>query len=282
MDQQFYHVILTRFNLCSSSNRESKLRNTKGWLEERFQLFEKYCLPSVLGQTNQNFHWYIFFDIDTPVSYKERALAYTQQNKNIKLFWVKALPSRAIHDYIRENDYAKSQLLITTRLDNDDALNKNFIAKTQELALGRQKTKEPFVINFDNGLCLNNARAYQHRDVLNAFTSLVEPFLSDINTVWKYQHRQLNHFKVVNLQDSFMWLQVIHNLNVSNCVRGLRINNRMLKQNFNLEYVDEKLNKDNQSLIFLENVFFYPVRLTKELCRIIYKSSLQRVIKRYS
>jgi hypothetical protein len=36
------------------------------WLEDRFYLFGKYCLPSVLNQANKNFFGLFFFDISTP------------------------------------------------------------------------------------------------------------------------------------------------------------------------------------------------------------------------
>ena len=281
MNQSFFHVILTRFNLCSNSNRESRLRNTNGWLENRFQLFEKYCLPSVIGQTNQDFVWFIFFDIDTPPHYKKRALSYEENNSNIKLFWVKNLPLTSIHHYIQEYTPENKQLLITTRLDNDDAINNSFIEKIQSIANQKKEIKEPLVINFDSGLCLNRSRAYQHQDTLNAFTSLIEPYTKNsLNTVWRYQHRQLRHFHVLNLQAPFMWLQVIHNSNVSNRVRGFRIDNKTLQKNFSFNTADYKIQDDIKVMVVCENTFLFPIRSAKEFCRMIAKQILHLVIKR--
>lgn len=280
MQQQFSHVILTRFNLRSGSSRETRLRNSHGWLANRFELFEKYCLPSVIGQTNQNFKWFIFFDIDTPQHYKERALEYSKKYKNIKMYWVRGLSLNEVQDFIRENCPDNKQILITTRLDNDDAINVNFVDRVQEKANKIGKIVEPLVINFDNGLCLNENRAYQHNDSLNAFTSLIEPWVNDFNTVWKYQHRQLDHFNVAQLTQPSMWLQGIHSSNVSNRVRGVRINNNELLDNFNINFDKENLKVDNSTLILLENTLFYPIRSMKEFCRSMCKKIVQYTVKR--
>ena len=57
------HFILTRFNilLWRQDKKGSKVRTTK-WLEHRFSLFEKYCLPSIKNQTYQKFEWIVLFD----------------------------------------------------------------------------------------------------------------------------------------------------------------------------------------------------------------------------
>ena len=65
------HVILTRFNIASPG-REVAIRNSPGWLDRRFGLFEQFCLPSIAGQTERNFHWLIYFDKDTPAEFRER------------------------------------------------------------------------------------------------------------------------------------------------------------------------------------------------------------------
>ncbi|MEM1060752.1 MAG: glycosyltransferase, partial [Planctomycetota bacterium] len=62
--RQIRHVILTRFNL-RSSGREAKYRATAGWMDERFDLFEKFTVPSINAQTDQDFVWFVFFDAET-------------------------------------------------------------------------------------------------------------------------------------------------------------------------------------------------------------------------
>lgn len=74
------HFILTRFNLLlwDKAKDDRKVRTIK-WLEHRFSLFEKYCLPSVKNQTCQDFEWIVLFDSMTPDNYKDRIVLYQKE-----------------------------------------------------------------------------------------------------------------------------------------------------------------------------------------------------------
>lgn len=66
----YKHFIFTRFNEGWLDNdrltQSGKPVNTDVWLKERCKLFEKFCLPSMMYQSNQNFTWLILFDKRTP------------------------------------------------------------------------------------------------------------------------------------------------------------------------------------------------------------------------
>lgn len=67
------HFIATRFNLKIeewNTAKDGSVVLTEKWLEERFNLFEKYCFPSVANQSIKNFYWLIFFDVSTPDIFK--------------------------------------------------------------------------------------------------------------------------------------------------------------------------------------------------------------------
>lgn len=71
------HFILTRFNLLLwQQDKEGQKVRTIKWLEHRFLLFEKYCLPSIKNQTCQDFEWIVLFDSTTPERFKERIISY--------------------------------------------------------------------------------------------------------------------------------------------------------------------------------------------------------------
>ena len=67
----FTHVIMTRFNM-PTPGRESHIRSRPGWLAGRFELFERYCLPSIAAQTTRDFHWVVYFDVETPPEFRAR------------------------------------------------------------------------------------------------------------------------------------------------------------------------------------------------------------------
>ena len=48
----------------------------EAWLDDRFRLFETFCLPSVRGQTVQELSWLVFFDEATPQRFRERIDSY--------------------------------------------------------------------------------------------------------------------------------------------------------------------------------------------------------------
>lgn len=71
----FKHFILTRFNLPIFQPKvgEKKVSHLdEEYLNYRFDLFERFCLPSVKGQTCQDFRWFVLFDAATPAVFRKR------------------------------------------------------------------------------------------------------------------------------------------------------------------------------------------------------------------
>lgn len=108
----FHHYILTRFNLPIFF----RLRNgmdvnacDEKYLEDRFGLFERYCMPSVMNQTCQNFKWLIFFDSRTPEVFRKRANFWHNRYNNIYVFYLDLLDYQDdSSEYIDlYNDYAQ-------------------------------------------------------------------------------------------------------------------------------------------------------------------------------
>ena len=108
----YKHIILTRFNLQFELGND--IHTQPYWLDERFRLFEKYCLPSIVGQTNQNFTWVILSSEQTPTKYKERLSQYAQTYSNIKLEYcpyyddVNILYKEIGEKHVADNDFLLS------------------------------------------------------------------------------------------------------------------------------------------------------------------------------
>ena len=62
-------------NLYAQDKHDLPTR-TDRWLEHRFEVFERYCLPSVAAQTSGNFTWLCLFDAATPESCRRRIEGY--------------------------------------------------------------------------------------------------------------------------------------------------------------------------------------------------------------
>jgi hypothetical protein len=214
MATEFDHVIVTRFNL-PSLGPESLIRARGGWLSDRMTLFERYCLPSVLAQTYQRFDWIIYFDPESPDWLRRRIDEHAEKKIYRPIFRTSVSPADLAAD-IGEITGRCGNRLITSSLDNDDALAVDFIERLQAAALRPGRT----AIYLTDGLIKSGPRLYLRRDRHNAFPSVAEEWASPA-TCWADWHTLLKqHMSVLELRGEPGWLQVIHGKNVSNRVRG--------------------------------------------------------------
>ena len=85
------HFLVTRFNLTVSEWKTTKNGEpvlSEKWLKNRFLLFENYCLPSVKNQTNQNFIWCVFFDVNTSDNYRDKIKFISDSYQNFKPIFI--------------------------------------------------------------------------------------------------------------------------------------------------------------------------------------------------
>jgi len=218
----FAHVILTRFNLATPG-RESTLRNQQGWLAGRFELFERYCLPSVAAQTLRDFRWIVYFDEDTPAEFRARIEA-CRAVAGFHPYFTPLFPGERWGISAREVLAAEGRAapwLLSTRLDNDDGLAVDFVARLQAAVAAAARRRAAF--NLTNGVVFDGRRAYALSHPSNAFASLLETW-DGARTVSDYQHMHLaEQGPVIQVAGPPGWLQVVHGGNVSNKVRGRRV-----------------------------------------------------------
>lgn len=216
MGADFDHVILTRFNL-PSAGAESVIRAKDGWLRDRVELFERYCLVSVLAQRNQRFEWIIYFDPESPAWLRERITEHAAKNIYVPVFRTSVGPAELAADISRVTGGHRPRL-ITSSLDNDDALAVDFTERVQAAAPPTGRT----AIYLTQGLIKFGSRLYLRQDRHNAFPSVVEDRTAPV-TCWADWHNLLGrHMPVLELRNGPGWLQVIHSANVSNRIRGRR------------------------------------------------------------
>jgi len=214
----FNHYLITRFNLKNpkwdvTKNNESLLTNE--WLEHRLWLFENFCYPSVAAQTNRNFTWLIYFDVTTPDAYKQKIEAIVRNQSNIRLFYIEGMP--AFYPEINKliTAEAKEQYLITSRIDNDDCISKNFIDEVQK----QFKNQDYMAIDIINGYSLQIKPVImlgKKEHIFNPFISLIEKN-ENPKTVWANDH---NHWKkesrITQVTNKRLWMSIIHEKNKVN------------------------------------------------------------------
>lgn len=211
------HVVLTQFNI-PTKGREGIIRASADWLANRFDLFDAFCFPSMLGQTSAAFRWYIYFDRDTPPAFAERARAYAARMPQLILRFgtLEDFSLESIQDDVWHATNNDKNWVITTRLDNDDALARDYIARIAMAA--RPGTRE--VLNVTEGYIWRAGRVYRHAHPSNAFASLSEP-LTNLKTIFSTPHMDLASVATIRqIGGGAGWMQVVHDRNVSNRVRG--------------------------------------------------------------
>lgn len=210
------HVILTRFNL-PTPGLESRVRAREGWLRERIALFERYCAPSVAAQTTSDLTWLVYFDPETPGWLLHRLQPLIAQDLFRPVFRDSVSTDELIAD-IADAVHERRDFLITTNLDNDDALAGDFTARLQA-AVPPPRTGAT-AIYLRHGLIKSTNRLYLRTDRRNAFVSVYEPWASAV-TSWSEYHNEFHHvMPAIELGGQPAWLQVVHGANVSNRIRG--------------------------------------------------------------
>jgi hypothetical protein len=261
------HVFLTRFNVATPG-REREHRNRANWLETRFELFEQFCLPAMAAQTCQNFEWIIYFDIATPKEFRTR-IEQAQQIRNFHAYFSPLFPEEGWRDSVFEvlGDRVGSTLL-TTNLDNDDSLARNYVALLQEAVAG-QREGASCAFNFTNGYVLSGNKLFQHRHRSNAFVNYLEPLNSKAKTCMGFRHMDLPRKTVLHQIDGpYAWLQVIHGGNVSNRTRGRLVSRRNIAADFPPSVMTGVVDP-TWTEIARDRVFLEPLRVGRDLAAAI-------------
>ncbi|MDE3078461.1 MAG: hypothetical protein KGI94_00345 [Paracoccaceae bacterium] len=220
MARDFEHVVMTRFNLATPG-REHVLRNRAGWLEERFDLFERYCLPSIAAQSVTDFHWIIYFDEATPDAFRQR-IERCRKVAPFVPYYTGPLETFDLPRTLHETFGFRPDHLLTTRLDNDDALAIDYVARVQ--AEVRRQGLRLGGYNVLNGFILAHGALYQIAHRSNAFFSFLAPYEENVTTAASIKHMELaKHAPVIQIDGPGGWLQVVHGGNVSNKIRGTRV-----------------------------------------------------------
>jgi len=216
MTRAFKHLIVTRFNLNLYSPAAKLRVSPEQWMAHRLELFRSFTLPSIAGQTCQDFTWLIAMDPRTPDG--DMATLERLCPANAKLF----VPAPNENSWLRDLEPGSYDLL-TTRIDNDDAFHREAVAALHETYRTRQaKLTRPWVIVFPLGLImdLDSRQAWMMEYWTNNSPTLVEDG-RDPQTVWQWQHDQIPaDVPRCYIQDKPYWLQVVHGQNLRNVIQS--------------------------------------------------------------
>ncbi|MFT4152436.1 glycosyltransferase [Parafilimonas sp.] len=207
----FTHYIITRFNLRRQDWNRAKNNTpvlTDEWLKNRFELFEKFCFPSVQHQINKNFTWLVFFDTETPAAWRNKIEKYKSVFPGFVPLFVDGMPQfyAGIQAEIKK---LATPYIITTRIDNDDCISRHFVNEIQS----RFQQQPYLAVDFIDGYTLQLqpiVKAGKKRQAYNPFISLIEKNDAP-ETVWHTEHTAWKKEKnILRITDVRIWLSVIH------------------------------------------------------------------------
>ena len=211
LSENFTHLIITRFNLRKDDWHATKNKDavlTERWLTNRFQLFEKYCFPSLVNQRNRNFKWLIYFDITTPPEFVTKIKAFSEGGRTFQPVFVDGMDAflPSINGYIQS---LNTPYVITSRVDNDDCLHENYVDEVQRLF----NCQDYMAIDFIDGYALQLVpfvRIGFKRWASNPFITLIEK-REDAVSVWYRSHTEWKREKkIIVVENIRVWLQVVH------------------------------------------------------------------------
>jgi hypothetical protein len=204
--ERIEHYIITRFSIYTggkSFNGDLTRLFDKRRLETRFLIFETFCLPSILGQTSKNFIWIILIDPLLPKPYLKRLKDAVKGHSMIHL--VKYLPHINLNSLSFIEKYVgkiSTKYVITTRLDDDDALSSDFVKRIQQ-DCQKRKNKDLLFISYPKGLHWRPNKKAKYGIFSNTYYESIALGLSLVTVKSNYPLTVYgwNHVKIVSLLD---------------------------------------------------------------------------------
>ncbi len=218
------HVVLTAFNVDFGIADRSQILDLT-YLSSRLGLFERYCIPSIASQTNRQFIWLVCFDQETPVEIRDRLAQLASSEPLLQLRFLPTVTDKKAlwSDLVQAEVYGASirpSHVITTNLDNDDGLHREFIDRVQGAYTGPFDSQTFEFINFPYGYMLRPDGLFLREFLASPFLSLIEPAEAPV-TCKSIAHHQVYDRSLLGLPlrqiiTPPLWLQVVHGLNVVN------------------------------------------------------------------
>ena len=222
---------------------------TVKWLAHRFMLFEKYCLPSMKEQTCKNYEWIVLLDPLTPERYKRRITDYQKDFPQFIPVYIEPEDGQLFAQIFKREVLKRitAKRVITSYLDNDDALNVRFVEDLQQRV---SSLSDGTFVYYTDGLQFFTDKNYlmQIHYKRNHFASLVESGdPAAIKTIYGYgSHYYIEKIKGVGIEyveNLPLWCEVIHEKNIGNDAYFLKA--KMVKDSERLRNdfaIDETVN----------------------------------------
>lgn len=218
---KFRHWVIIRYNIGLYDQR---YEISEQWMKDRFELFNKYTLRSLINQTVKDFTLAILIDRKTPseeikkfvfpddMDVRFYYIDYPDKNMLYKESTLQNICFDSIKRDVFETNYS-----IQTRIDNDDAFYPSALAEIRNILTSREKA----AIDISQGIVLDteNKKAYDASHYFGSpFISIFQDNRRNATFIYECQHKQIGkRIKQISI-DKKLWIMIIHENNISNRV----------------------------------------------------------------
>jgi hypothetical protein len=227
----FEHVVLTRFSAVFTHDQPAP---DPAWLRYRLGFFVEACVASMRRQEGHPpVRWLVFFDDRCDKEFRaevdELSRGVFEPIWTHDVFWSGLVPQVVAQR-------SSAPWLITTRLDSDDAVAKDFVSAIH----GQFEQQELMFLNFPRGLQVARSGEIFLRDYPSGpFLSLVErrdPEKLPLTVFGSRGHSSARRLAPIReVMTHPMWMQVVHGSNVANEIRGVRVSPRIAEEHFDID-----------------------------------------------
>lgn len=143
MSKPLKHYVFTNFGIGIKDEL---------WLSYRLEIFTNTVFPSLSNQSNKDFEWTIFIDETLPVLHHERleeAIAASGLNARTQKVSDYSLTNRQVSRLLEQSHH---EIVLTSRIDDDDCIRQDVIEIIQEQARSNDHDEDVLLISLHNGL----------------------------------------------------------------------------------------------------------------------------------
>jgi len=220
---KFQHFIISRFNLSLYDCMSEQVAEV--WMYYRMSLFDTFCYPSIVNQENQNFIWLVFLSDKTPEHYRQ---LFSKHNRMIPIYCkeqgfddiqIKGFVNKHIKQFVDSD----AEYLITSRVDIDDMISKDYVQSVQTEMPMTDNTNLVFSLGYV--LDLPSKTLMERKYVYNQFPSYIEKNTDNFKTVWFAGHHQIHlttETKIIEQGRKWCWILHAKNKHPGSILKNYR------------------------------------------------------------
>ncbi len=237
-------LIICRFSILINHNcwilngtlEEKKMKLfDKNRLESKFWSFENLMLESLINQKDKNFTLLVFSSVYLPDNYKERLQNIIKDTQiKVKLYYINENIYDMIH--IIKSHFDIDSINATMRIDDDDALNPNFISILNEKYINKENINK--AISFPNGLqIMYNSNHLYVKPHSEKNIAIGLTYISDKITIFELGDHPKIHNKVSVIYDYLNYMYLLYSSPYCDTKRILK--KGMLVKNIYNKYITD-------------------------------------------